>query len=95
MLEPINDYVETLRRTHGRDIPIIDPTFGGAEAPLLLVLRQPGPKGAAKTGSSPLTTLIGPLGSSLEAERGGANGSSRCGLEHHPVGSDRTPQVSF
>jgi hypothetical protein len=50
MLEPINDYVETLRRTHGRDIPIIDPTFGGAEAPVLLVLRQPGPKGSAKTG---------------------------------------------
>ena len=50
MLEPINDYVESLGRTHGRDIPIIDPMFGGVEASVLLVLRQPGPKGAAKTG---------------------------------------------
>jgi hypothetical protein len=50
MSEPINDYVESLRRTHGRDIPLNEPIFGGAEAPVLLVLRQPGPKGAAKTG---------------------------------------------
>jgi Uracil DNA glycosylase superfamily len=50
MLEPINQYVEALRRTHGRDIPVIDQMFGRAEAPVLLVLRQPGPKGATKTG---------------------------------------------
>jgi len=52
-VKPLNDYVRRLRACRGEDtsIPWFDPTEGGIEAPILLLLEAPGRRATAELGS--------------------------------------------
>lgn len=47
--EPLNRLAEQLQSETGAHVPWLDPFCGGVDAPVLLVLKRPGPKGAMAT----------------------------------------------
>ena len=52
-IAPINHYVDTLRKDAGSDsVPYVPPIYGGVEARLLSVMRDPGPKTQDTSGGS-------------------------------------------
>jgi hypothetical protein len=52
-IAPINQFVDELRRISGRDsVPYVAPMYGGVNARLLSVLRDPGPKTQRANGGS-------------------------------------------
>lgn len=52
-IKPLSDYVRRLRACRGEhtSIPWFDPTEGGIEAPILLLLEAPGRRATAELGS--------------------------------------------
>lgn len=50
-IKPINQLVDRLRKCRGESVPYVAPIYGGVNARLLSILRDPGPRTQGKEGS--------------------------------------------